>query len=289
MAAGRYEALQVKLIRFGPPGQEKPGIVDADGRRKDLSGEVADWSGLALDPKALAELAGRRLADFPDAPAGARLGPPIGGVGKVVCIGLNYADHAAETGAEVPAEPVIFLKGCRPTGPNDDIPLPRGSLKSDWEVELGVVIGRRAAYASPEGALDHVAGYCVVNDLSERAWQLEGTGTWDKGKGCEGFCPLGPWLVTKEEAGDIQALEIWLELNGVRVQRSNTRQMVHGVAMLVSYVSRFMVLEPGDVISTGTPPGVGLGKTPPRFLQIGDRLELGIEGLGIQRQQIAAG
>jgi 2-keto-4-pentenoate hydratase/2-oxohepta-3-ene-1,7-dioic acid hydratase in catechol pathway len=219
---------------------------------------------------------------------GTRLGPPVAGTRKIVCIGLNYADHAAETGAKVPAEPVIFLKASEATGPNDDVPLPRGSVKSDWEVELGVVIGRRAAYVEEAEAFDYVAGYCVANDLSERTWQLEGTGTWDKGKGCDGFGPLGPWLVTQDEVADPQNLALWLDLNGERVQDSSTAQMVHGVAKLVSYVSRFMSLAPGDVISTGTPPGVGLGMKPQRFLKVGDVMELGVAGLGVQRQRITA-
>jgi 2-keto-4-pentenoate hydratase/2-oxohepta-3-ene-1,7-dioic acid hydratase in catechol pathway len=278
----------MKLIRFGEPGREKPGIIDLWGARRDLSGLVADWEGAAISPASLAALETLELTSFPVVDAGVRLGPCVGGTRKIVCIGLNYADHAAETGAKVPAEPVIFLKASQPTGPNDDVPLPRGSVKTDWEVELGVVIGRRAAYVSPEEALDHVAGYCVTNDLSERQWQIEGTGTWDKGKGCDGFGPLGPWLVTKDEVADPQELGIWLEVNGERVQNSSTDQMVHGVAALVSYVSRFMSLSPGDVISTGTPPGVGLGMKPPRYLKVGDELALGIDGLGEQRQRIVA-
>ena len=223
---------------------------------------------------------------FPTVDPATRLGPCVGGTRNIVCIGLNYADHAAETGQTAPAEPVIFLKACEPTGPNDDVPMPRGSLKTDWEVELAVVIGRRAAYVSEAEAMDYVAGYCVANDLSERAWQLEGTGTWDKGKGCDGFGPLGPWLVTKDQVPDPHALTLWLEVNGERVQDSSTALMVHKAPQLVSYVSRFMSLSPGDVISTGTPPGVGLGMKPPRFLKVGDVMELGIEGLGVQRQRM---
>ncbi len=277
----------MKLIRFGAPGHEKPGAVDPTGVWRDLSGVVGDWSGAQLDPQALAAVA-VDLSACPTVDPSTRLGPCVGGTRKIVCIGLNYADHAAETGAKVPEEPVIFLKASAPTGPNDEVPLPRGSKKTDWEVELGVVIGRRAAYVGEADALDYVAGYCVTNDLSEREWQLEGTGTWDKGKGCDGFGPIGPWLVTKDEVADPQALGIWLEVNGERVQNSSTAQMVHGVAKLVSYVSRFMSLSPGDVISTGTPPGVGLGMKPPRYLKSGDEVRLGIEGLGEQRQRITA-
>jgi len=278
----------MRLIRFGPAGREKPGAIDRHGLRRDLSRHVADWRGAALEPEALARLAGLDLSRFPEVDPAERLGACVGGTRKIVCIGLNYADHAAETGAQVPEEPVIFLKASEPTGPYDDVPLPRGSSKSDWEVELGVVVGRRVAYAGPAEARECIAGYCVTNDLSERQWQLEGTGTWDKGKGCDGFGPIGPWLVTPDEAGDVQNLPIWLSLNGERVQDSNTNQMVHGVSELVSYVSRFMSLAPGDVISTGTPPGVGLGMKPPRYLRPGDVIELGIEGLGVQRQTVVA-
>lgn len=278
----------MKLIRFGAPGAEKPGLVDAEGRWRDVSGVVKDWAGNALDPAILAGFGAADLTTFPQVDPATRLGPCVGGTRKIVCIGLNYADHAAETGAKVPEEPVIFLKASEPTGAFDDVPLPRGSLKSDWEVELGVVIGRRAAYVTADDALDYVAGYCVANDLSERAWQMEGTGTWDKGKGCDGFGPVGPWLVTKDEIADVQNLPIWLEVNGERVQNSSTNQMVHGVAALVAYVTRFMSLAPGDIISTGTPPGVGLGMKPPRYLKVGDTMELGIEGLGVQRQRVVA-
>lgn len=278
----------MKLIRFGAPGREKPGAVDGMGVWRDLSGEVEDWSGAALAPATLARMASLDLSGFPVVDPSTRLGPCVGGTRKIVCIGLNYADHAAETGAAVPVEPVIFLKASVPTGPDDDVPLPRGSQKTDWEVELGVVIGRTASYVEVGAAMDFVAGYCVMNDLSERAWQLEGTGTWDKGKGCDGFGPAGPWLVTTDEAADPHELGIWLEVNGARVQDSSTGQMVHRVPDLVSYVSRFMSLYPGDIISTGTPPGVGLGMRPPRYLTVGDVLELGIEGLGRQRQRIVA-
>lgn len=276
----------MKLIRFGDPGREKPGAIDDWGVWRDLSSEIDDWAGPALAAAAQARVRDLNIARFPSVDPATRLGPCVGGTRKIVCIGLNYADHAAETGAQVPAEPVIFLKASEPTGPNDDVPLPRGSKKTDWEVELGVVIGRRCAYADEDEAMDCVAGYCVANDLSEREWQLEGTGAWDKGKGCDGFGPIGPWLVTKDQVPDPHSLSLWLEVNGERVQDSSTAQMVHKVPKLVSYVSRFMSLSPGDVISTGTPPGVGLGMKPPRFLKVGDTVTLGIEGLGEQRQRI---
>jgi 2-keto-4-pentenoate hydratase/2-oxohepta-3-ene-1,7-dioic acid hydratase in catechol pathway len=276
----------MRLIRFGEPGRERPGAIDVHGDWRDLSAEVHDWANHELDPDSLAAFRGADLTGFPRVDPKTRLGPCVGGVRKIVCIGLNYADHAAETGAKVPDEPVIFLKASEATGPNDDIPLPRGSVKTDWEVELGVVIGRRCAYATRETAMGFVAGYCVMNDLSERQWQLEGTGQWDKGKGCDGFGPAGPWLVTPDEIADVHDLSIWLEVNGARVQDSSTNQMVHGVPALVAYVSRFMSLSPGDIISTGTPPGVGLGMKPPRYLKVGDELALGIQGLGVQRQRI---
>lgn len=278
----------MKLIRFGAPGRERPGAIDGAGTWRDLSGEVEDWAGPALSPVALAALTGLDLSRYPPVKTTARLGPCVGGTRKIVCIGLNYADHAAETGAEVPAEPVIFLKASAPTGPNDDLPLPRKSEKTDWEVELGVVIGKRAAYVQAAEAMEFVAGYCVMNDYSERAWQLEGTGAWDKGKGCDGFGPAGPWLVTPDEVPDPHDLHIWLDVNGRRLQDSSTGQMVHRVADLVAYVTRFMSLQPGDIISTGTPPGVGLGQKPPRYLTVGDVVELGIEGLGRQRQRMVA-
>jgi 2,4-didehydro-3-deoxy-L-rhamnonate hydrolase len=276
----------VRLIRFGESGREKPGAVDVNGVWRDLSGEVEDWAGAALAAASLARVRGLDLSRFPAVDPATRLGPCVGGGRKVVCIGLNYADHAAETGAKVPDEPVIFLKACAPTGPNDDIPLPRGSQKTDWEVELGVVIGERCAYAGEAKALAHVAGYCVANDLSERAWQMEGTGTWDKGKGADGFAPIGPWLVTRDEISDPHQLAIWLEVNGQRLQDSSTDQMVNRVARIVSYVSGFMSLAPGDVIMTGTPPGVGLGMKPPKYLKKGDVMTLGIQGLGEQRQLV---
>jgi 2-keto-4-pentenoate hydratase/2-oxohepta-3-ene-1,7-dioic acid hydratase in catechol pathway len=279
----------MKLIRWGAPGAEAPGAVDAHGTARDLSALVRDWSGRALDPAALHAAASLDLSRFPPVPDGARLGPPVGGVGKILCVGLNYADHAAETGATPPAEPILFLKpSSAVAGPDDDVRIPSGSRKTDWEVELGVVIGRSARGVSEDDALDHVAGYCVCNDLSEREWQLEGTGTWDKGKGADGFGPLGPWLVTVDEVADPQSLRLWLEVNGERVQDGSTATMIFGVRTLVSYASRYFSLHPGDVISTGTPPGVGLGLKPPRFLKAGDEVRLGIDGLGEQRQRFIA-
>jgi 2,4-diketo-3-deoxy-L-fuconate hydrolase len=276
----------MKLIRFGEPGREKPGAIDDWGVWRDLSEEIEDWSGPALAAATQARIRDLNVARFPKVDPATRLGPCVGGTRRIVCIGLNYADHAAETGAQVPREPVIFLKACAPTGAFDDLPLPRGSAKTDWEAELAVVIGKRAAYVEEAQALDHVVGYCVANDYSERAWQLEGTGTWDKGKSCDGFAPLGPWLVTRDAAPEPHALRIWLEVNGKRMQDSSTGEMVHKVPFLVSYVTRFMSLEPGDVILTGTPPGVGLGQKPPRFLSAGDGVRLGIDGLGEQLQRI---
>lgn len=279
----------MKLLRWGDIGAERPGLIDAEGKARDLSEHVADIAGDALAPDALGRLAALDPQSLPLVPAGARRGPCVGNVGKFICVGLNYADHAAETGAEVPAEPILFLKATSAiAGPDDDVHLPRGSTKSDWEVELGVVIGTAASYVDEASALHHVAGFCVINDLSERAFQLEGTGQWTKGKGCDGFGPLGPWLVTPDELPDLGDLNLWLDLNGQRMQDGSTRTMVFGVAFLVSYISRFMTLHPGDVISTGTPPGVGLGRKPPRFLVAGDEMRLGIAGLGEQRQRVLA-
>lgn len=279
----------MKLMRWGNVGDERPGLIDAGGQARDLSEHVADIVGDALAPDALARLAALDPQSLPLAPVGARLGPCVGNVGKFICVGLNYADHAAETGAEVPAEPILFLKATSAiAGPDDDLHLPRGSTKSDWEVELGVVIGTAASYVDEASALHHVAGFCVINDLSERAFQLEGTGQWTKGKGCDGFGPLGPWLVTPDELPDLGDLHLWLDLNGQRMQDGSTRTMVFGIAFLVSYISRFMTLHPGDVISTGTPPGVGLGRKPPRFLVADDEMRVGIAGLGEQRQRVLA-
>jgi 2-keto-4-pentenoate hydratase/2-oxohepta-3-ene-1,7-dioic acid hydratase in catechol pathway len=277
----------MKLVRWGDIGDERPGLIDADGQVRDLNEHAADIAGDALAPEALARFAAIDPQSLPLVPAGARLGPCVGNVGKFICVGLNYADHAAETGAEVPVEPILFLKATSAiAGPYDDVHLPRGSTKSDWEVELGVVIGTVASYVDEASALDHVAGFCIINDLSERAFQLEGTGQWTKGKGCDGFGPLGPWLVTPDEIPVLDDLNLWLDLNGQRMQDGSTRTMVFGVAFLVSYISKFMTLDPGDVISTGTPPGVGLGRKPPRFLAVGDEMRLGIAGLGEQRQRV---
>jgi 2-keto-4-pentenoate hydratase/2-oxohepta-3-ene-1,7-dioic acid hydratase in catechol pathway len=279
----------MKLVRWGDPGAEKPGLVDAQGAVRDLSGLFFDIDAAVLSAEGLARLALVEPDDLPKAPEGARLGCPMAFVPKLVCVGLNYADHARESGNPIPSEPVLFLKATSAIGgPNDDIVIPRGSQKTDWEVELGVVIGRRASYVEEAEALDYVAGYCVANDVSEREFQIERGGTWDKGKGCDSFGPLGPWLATKDEVPDPQNLSMWLEVNGKRFQDGSTRTMIFGVAHLVSYISRFMTLMPGDVISTGTPPGVGLGQKPPVFLKPGDVVRLGIEGLGEQRQTCRA-
>jgi ureidoglycolate lyase/2,4-diketo-3-deoxy-L-fuconate hydrolase len=280
----------VKLLRFGPPGKEKPGIVDADGGVRDLSGQVGDIDLRVLDDKALDALRRVDPATLPPAPRGARVGPCVAHIGKLVCVGLNYSDHAAESHMPVPTEPILFLKPSSAVcGPDDNVEIPRGSKKTDWEVELGVVIGRRAKYVSEQQALEHVAGYCIVNDVSEREFQLERQGQWDKGKGHDSFAPVGPWLVTRDEVPDPQALALWLEVNGRRYQDGSTRTMVFGVATLVSYISRFMTLEPGDIVSTGTPPGVGMGQKPPVFLKPGDVMALGIDGLGEQRQRCIPG
>jgi 2,4-didehydro-3-deoxy-L-rhamnonate hydrolase len=278
----------LKLLRYGPPGHERPGLLDRDGRIRDLSGVIPDLSGTVLDPNQLRELGDVNVASLPIRDASERIGPCVANVGKFICIGLNYADHAAETGAAIPEEPIVFMKATSAIcGPYDNVLKPRDSTKLDWEVELGVVIGRTARYVDEANALDHVAGYCVINDISERAFQLERGGTWDKGKGCDTFGPLGPWLVTADEAGDVTNLAMWLTVNGHRYQSGSTRTMIFKPAFLISYLSRFMSLHPGDVISTGTPPGVGLGQKPPVYLSIGDSMELGIEGLGQQRQTVA--
>lgn len=280
----------MKLFRHGNAGQEKPGLIDAAGALRDLSGVVADIAGGTLTPDGFAVLAALDPLSLPLVPEGARLGPCVGQTGKFICVGLNYADHAAESGMEVPAEPVLFFKATSAIcGPNDDIVIPRGALKTDWEVELGVVIGRAARYVREADALDHVAGYCVVNDLSERGFQLERGGQWVKGKSCDTFGPIGPWLVTRDEVANPQELDIWLEVDGVRRQNGNTRTMIFGVAEIVSYISHFMSLQPGDIISTGTPPGVGLGMKPePVYLRAGQEMRLGIEGLGEQQQRTVA-
>ncbi|GJI87219.1 MULTISPECIES: fumarylacetoacetate hydrolase family protein [Duganella] len=280
----------MKLLRYGPKGQEKPGLIDAEGVLRDLSAVLPDLRAADLGPASLARLAALDPARLPAVPEPVRMAPPWAGVGKFICVGLNYSDHAAESGMAVPAEPVLFMKATSCViGCNDPVVLPRESVKSDWEVELGVVIGSTARYVTEEEALRHVAGYCVVNDLSEREYQLERGGQWDKGKGCDTFGPIGPWLVTADEVPDPQNLDMWLEVNGRRFQSGSTRTMVFGVAHLVSYISRFMTLNPGDIISTGTPPGVGLGQKPdPVYLRPGDTMRLGIGGLGEQRQTVHA-
>ncbi|MBX3568345.1 MAG: fumarylacetoacetate hydrolase family protein [Rhizobiaceae bacterium] len=279
----------MKLIRYGEPGREKPGLVDASGVIRDLSAHVMDLSGAELDPASLASLAGLDIESLPAVSGNPRIGPCVSGTGKFICIGLNYADHAAESGLAVPPEPVIFMKASSAiAGPDDDVLIPRGSQKTDWEVELGVVIGKTAKYVSEADALDYVAGYCVSHDVSERAFQTERAGQWTKGKSCDTFGPIGPWLVTRDEVADPQNLSMWLRVNGETMQNGSTRTMVYGVAFLVSYLSQFMSLHPGDIISTGTPPGVGMGMKPPRYLKAGDVVELGIEGLGTQKQTFVA-
>ncbi|MET0597171.1 MAG: fumarylacetoacetate hydrolase family protein [Mesorhizobium sp.] len=279
----------MKLLRYGEAGREKPGLVGRDGRIRDLSGHVDDIGGRFLDPDALAALGRVDEAGLPAVEGRPRIGPCVAGVGKFICIGLNYSDHAAETGATVPPEPIIFMKATSAiVGPNDRLVIPRGSEKTDWEVELGVVIGRTAKYVGEAEALDHVAGYCTVHDVSERAFQTERAGQWTKGKSCDTFGPIGPWLVTRDEVADPQNLPMWLSVNGETMQNGSTRTMVYGAAFLVSYLSQFMSLHPGDIISTGTPPGVGMGMKPPRYLKPGDIVELGIEGLGTQRQECVA-
>lgn len=275
----------MKLLRYGAPGAEKPAILDADGAIRDLSGHVSDIGGKEIDPATLAALAKLDPTTLPLVAGTPRIGPCVTGTGKFICIGLNYADHAAESGMAVPPEPVIFMKATSAiVGPNDDLLIPRGSEKTDWEVELGVVIGKTAKYVSEADALDYVAGYCTVHDVSERAFQIERSGQWTKGKSCDTFGPIGPWLVTKDEVADPQNLGLWLKVNGETVQDGTTKTMVYGAAFLVSYLSQFMSLHPGDIISTGTPPGVGMGMKPPRYLKAGDVVELGIEGLGSQKQ-----
>ena len=279
----------MKLIRFGAAGAEKPGLIDAAGTARDLSGIVPDISGATLSDAGLEAIRAVDPESLPKVPEGARLGPCVGGKGKFICIGLNYSDHAAESGMEVPEEPIIFQKATSAIcGPDDPIIIPRGSEKTDWEVELAVIIGKRAKYVSEAEAFDYVAGYAVTNDVSERAFQIERAGQWTKGKSCDNFGQIGPWLVTRDELPDPQNLRLWLKLNGEMVQDGSTRTMVFGVAHLVSYLSQFMSLHPGDVISTGTPPGVGLGMKPPRYLSPGDVVDLGIDGLGMQRQDVIA-
>jgi 2-keto-4-pentenoate hydratase/2-oxohepta-3-ene-1,7-dioic acid hydratase in catechol pathway len=279
----------MKLVRYGNPGAEKPGLLAQDGTLRDLSGVVTDINGATLSGPLLDQirhLDAQALPKIEDAP---RVGPCVAGVGKFICIGLNYSDHAAESGMAVPVEPVVFMKATSAImGPDDNVVIPRGSEKTDWEVELGVVIGKVAKYVDEEDALSYVAGYCVVNDLSERAFQIEGTGQWTKGKSADTFGPIGPWLVTADEVPDPQDLTLWLEVDGHEFQRGSTKTMVFGVAHLVSYLSRFMSLQPGDIISTGTPPGVGLGQKPPKYLRPGNSIRLGIDGLGTQTQKVIA-
>ncbi|CAM5781089.1 fumarylacetoacetate hydrolase family protein [Ottowia pentelensis] len=285
----------MKLVRYGPLGKEKPGLIDAEGVLRDLSAQVPDIGAAQLGDAALARLVRLKPAALPAVRGRPRLGCPVAGVGKFIAIGLNYADHAAEAGMPIPKEPVVFTKAISCIqGPDDDVMLPKGSKKSDWEVELGVVIGRTARHVALKDALAHVAGYCVVNDVSEREYQLERGGTWDKGKGCDTFGPIGPWLVTRDEVPAPQRLGLWLDVNGERMQTGSTRTMIFGVARLVAYTSRFMTLQPGDVVTTGTPPGVGMGRRDargqpaPRFLRPGDVMTLGIDGLGQQRQAVVA-
>ncbi len=279
----------MKLVRYGNPGREKPGLIDADGKLRDLSSVVPDIGPAQLGAATLAKLAKLKVDKLPLVRGNPRIGCPVSQVGKMVAIGLNYSDHAAEAGMAAPKEPIVFLKATTCIqGPNDPVMLPKGSVKTDWEVELGVVIGTKAQYVTKKDALQHVAGYTIVNDVSERAYQLERGPQWDKGKGCDTFGPVGPWLVTADEAPNPQRLDMWLDVNGQRMQVGNTRTMIFGVAHLVSYVSQFMTLMPGDILITGTPPGVGMGMKPPRFLKKGDVMTLGIAGLGEQRQDVVA-
>lgn len=279
----------MKLIRFGAPGRERPGMIDDTGTLRDLSGIVPDIAGTLLSDAGLDGLRALDPASLPMVREGQRIGPCVGGVGKIIGIGLNYSDHAAEAGMPEPAEPILFMKATSSLcGPNDPTPLPPGSDKLDWEVELAVIIGTRARNVTEAEALSHVAGYAVCNDVSERGWQLGGTGQWVKGKSFDNFAPLGPWLVTRDAVPDPQDLSLWCDVNGTRAQTGTTAKMIFGVAHLVSYASRFMTLHPGDVITTGTPPGVGMGMKPPRYLKQGDVVELGIDGLGAQRQEIVA-
>lgn len=280
---------KMKLLRYGEPGREQPGILDTDGQIRSLDGFITDIAGEFLADDALARLRQLDLNTLPIVDRNVRLGPCVAGTSKIIGIGLNYADHAAETGAQIPTEPVIFMKATTAiSGPNDDVEIPRGSTKTDWEVELGVVIGKRAKYVAEEEALNHVAGYCVVNDVSERSFQKDRCGTWDKGKGCDTFAPLGPWLVTRDEIPNPQELDLWLEVNGQRYQDGSTSTMIFGVKTLVSYVSQFMSLMPGDIITTGTPPGVGMGQQPMVFLKPGQTMRLGVTGLGEQQQRTVA-
>lgn len=277
----------MKLLRYGSPGAEKPGLLDSAGAIRDLSGVIPDLAGDVLLPESIAKLRALDPASLPRVSGTPRIGPCVGHVGKFICIGLNYSDHAAESGMAVPKEPIVFMKATSCiVGPNDNIELPRGSLKTDWEVELGVVIGKPAKYVTEADALSHVAGYCVVHDVSERAYQLEGTGQWVKGKSADTFGPIGPWLVTADDVRDCGDLNLWLEVDGQRYQDGSTKTLIFGVPYLVSYVSRFMSLQSGDIITTGTPPGVGHGKKPPVYLRDGNVVRLGVEGLGEQTQRV---
>ena len=279
----------MKLVRYGPPGQEKPGLIDAGGQLRDLGSLIGDIGPDQLGDVALDALRRHDASALPAVEGSPRLGSPLTGVRKFIAIGLNYADHAAESNLPIPAEPIVFMKATSCIqGPDDAVMLPQGSVKTDWEVELGVVIGTRARYVTEDEALDHVAGYCTINDVSEREFQIERGGTWDKGKGCDTFGPIGPWLVTRDEVPDPQSLGMWLDVNGRRMQTGSTQTMIFSVAQIVSYVSRFMTLEPGDVLTTGTPPGVGMGMKPPVYLKAGDQIALGIDGLGAQRQVVVA-
>jgi 2-keto-4-pentenoate hydratase/2-oxohepta-3-ene-1,7-dioic acid hydratase in catechol pathway len=279
----------MKLFRYGPLGQEKPGLLDRDGKIRDLSQSVRDIDGETIAPASLARLRGIDPASLPLVPGTPRLGPCVGRVPKVVAIGLNYRKHAQETGAAIPTEPIVFMKATSSIcGPNDDVIIPKASQKTDYEVELGIVIGSTARYVADRDAKAHIAGYCVVNDVSEREFQIERLGQWTKGKSADTFCPIGPWLVTSDEMADAGALALWTEVNGERRQNSNTSDLIFGIDHLVSYVSHFMTLMPGDVIATGTPEGVGLGLKPPRFLRPGDRMRLSVEGLGEQNQRLVA-
>jgi 2-keto-4-pentenoate hydratase/2-oxohepta-3-ene-1,7-dioic acid hydratase in catechol pathway len=277
----------MKLVRYGRPGQEKPGLIDQDGKLRDLSGVIDDIGPSQLSEKTLAKLAKIKPAKLPAVRGKPRFGTPVSGVGKFIGIGLNYSDHAAESKMPIPAEPIVFMKAITSlSGPDDDVMLPKDFSKADWEVELGIVIGTKAQYVSANSALDYVAGYCLINDVSERAFQLERGPQWDKGKGCDTFGPVGPWLVTKDEIPNPQRLGMWLDINGERRQTGNTRTMIFSVSKIVSYLSRFMTLMPGDIIATGTPPGVGMGMKPQQFLAPGDEMHLSIEGLGEQRQKV---
>jgi 2,4-didehydro-3-deoxy-L-rhamnonate hydrolase len=279
----------MNLVRYGQPGSEKPGLIDADGKIRDLSAHIADLKGDALSPASLAKIAALAPASLPEVTGNPRLGSCVAQPGNFIAVGLNYADHAAESGLPIPREPVLFNKApsCI-VGPHDDVVIPRGSKKTDWEVELAIVIGKRASYVEEKDALSYVAGYAVCNDVSERAYQTEGTGQWMKGKGCPTFGPLGPWLVTPDEVGDVQNLDMWLDVDGKRMQTGSTKTMIFGVAHIVHYISQFMIMEAGDVITTGTPPGVGMGMKPPRYLEPGNVVTLGIDKLGTQKQTFVA-